>query len=167
MWALGCLQFEMLSGSTPFEGDGASSPQDVFRAILDYADGASEILRIPLLPRLLSAKQWNTMDLVEKLLAPSPSARPTAAHAAEHAALTEYSLLRIESRAVEAPHRPAHGKGWIRREPEASANRQDTSSDDEDGDAIYPTAAPASTFDGFEWVPSSWEHHRLEATLEV
>ena len=94
IWALGCLLYEMLFGLCPFD-HGGSTPIEIFKEALAFADGDAALLRFPWFYSWFSAQQRQTADLITSLLLPDPHVRPTALDVSKHAALADFPILEV------------------------------------------------------------------------
>ncbi|XP_063003361.1 serine/threonine-protein kinase PLK2-like [Elgaria multicarinata webbii] len=85
VWALGCIMYTALTGCSPFE---IAHKPEMYQCIREG--------RYPV-PRHLSA---SAQDLIRKLLAPDPAARPSLEEALSHAFFTQgFTPARLSSRA--------------------------------------------------------------------
>ena len=101
VWALGILIYELLTGELLF-GNDAVSPTTAFLEIIAYSKGETS-LAFPWAFSWKSSSHAELQDLILQMLRPDPMSRPTALACSEHAALKDYSLLKIEQRVFQAP----------------------------------------------------------------
>jgi len=161
MWSIGCLMYEMLFGTVPFERQ-EGTPQEIFRMVASYAGGSSHLLAFPLPYRFKSLTHFHVVDLISQLLAPDARKRPTALQAAEHPAMSEFPLLGLEQKKFKAPHPKSveeeddEKKGYDDREEPGGGVRQSVRpSISAATDASDAQAEDAGTFIGFD-IDSSW-----------